>query len=73
MVGGFMKTDKAVIIGFRLMQSVYSPLLTYYKELKKNDCDYYIGLLYLFIKDGSYACDNNNIDYFINYNRTNHL
>lgn len=65
-----MKTNRAVIIGFRLMQSVYSPLLKFYKEMKKNECDYYIGLFYIFLNDGLNACLNKDITYFSTYNKT---
>lgn len=59
-----IKDKVSVVCAFRIMQSVYSPLIKFYKEMEKNGQDDYIALLNKFCLVGRDKALENNIDFF---------
>ena len=69
------KNDKqakrvATFIAFKMMQSVYSPLMKFFKEMVKNQCVDYIDKYFDYLNNGLVAMHSCKMDYFINFDQT---
>lgn len=65
-----MKNKVPVLLAFRMMQEVYSPILKFHNEMFDKDfSEYYIKARF-FCNDAMFACKERNIDYFNDLNIT---
>lgn len=60
----------STVIAFRMMQSVYSPLMKFFKEMVKNDCTEYIDMYFDYLNKAIVNMHQNKMDYFVSFDKT---
>ena len=58
------------LIAFKMMQSIYSPLMKFFREMVKNECIEYIDQYFDYLNNGLIAMHSCKMDYFVQFDKT---